>query len=188
MVRLGESKETRCANLSFSAPGLTVADGCMDHKQASSVELLVSRIFGGRSHSTVRASSQFNTFINCHSQVIAPDQHPGLILPYFLLSARVKTFRPFAIPIRHIPTKKHSSHGTNLCRVYLEALPSILVLHLERFLYDVATEGITKASEPVQIAPELEIPHGMILFLSHPRSPGLTIPRVPIQISWHPYL
>ena len=112
MVRLGESKETRCANLSFSAPGLTVADGCMDHKQASSVELLVSRIFGGRSHSTVRASSQFNTFINCHSQVIAPDQHPGLILPYFLLSARVKTFRPFAIPIRHIPTKKHSSHGT----------------------------------------------------------------------------
>ena len=48
--------------------------------------------------------------------------------------------------------------------MYLEALPSILVLHLERFLYDVAMEGITKASEPVQIAPELEIPLGMILF------------------------
>ena len=41
-----------------------------------------------------------------------------------------------------------------------ETLPPFLVLHLGRFLYDAATEGINKISKPVQFAPELEIPIG----------------------------
>ena len=44
----------------------------------------------------------------------------------------------------------------------LEALPSILVLHLERFLYDAATGGVNKISKFVQFAPQLEIPLGTI--------------------------
>ena len=47
-------------------------------------------------------------------------------------------------------------------QVLLEALPSILVLHLERFLYDAAMDGSNKISKFVQFAPELEIPLGTI--------------------------
>ena len=47
----------------FLCSGIDVADGCTDHKQASSVESPISRVFGGRSYSIVRVSSQFNTFI-----------------------------------------------------------------------------------------------------------------------------
>ena len=106
---------------------------------------------------------QANSTDSLSSLATALNQHLGLIRPYLPFSTRGESRpNPSRIPIRYIPTKKHSSHGTNLCGVYLEALPSILVLHLELFLYDVATEGITKVSEPVQIAPELEIPLGII--------------------------
>ena len=47
-------------------------------------------------------------------------------------------------------------------QVDLEALPSILVLHLERFFHDAATDGVNKISKFVQFAPELEIPLGTI--------------------------
>jgi ubiquitin carboxyl-terminal hydrolase 10 len=46
--------------------------------------------------------------------------------------------------------------------VQIEALPPVLALHLERFLYDAAADGIVKISKPVQFAPELEIPVGTI--------------------------
>ena len=50
----------------------------------------------------------------------------------------------------------------------IEVLPPILVLHLKRFLYDTAADSIAKISKPVQFAPELEIPVGMIfLRVSH---------------------
>jgi ubiquitin carboxyl-terminal hydrolase 10 len=52
-------------------------------------------------------------------------------------------------------------------QVLLEVLPPILVLHLERFLYDVAADGIVKIGKPVQFAPGLEIPLGtMFSFVS----------------------
>jgi hypothetical protein len=45
-------------------------------------------------------------------------------------------------------------------QVLTEALPPVLVLHIKRFLYDVAADGIVKINKPVQFAPELEIPLG----------------------------
>jgi ubiquitin carboxyl-terminal hydrolase 10 len=60
-------------------------------------------------------------------------------------------------------------------QVLLEALPQILVLHLERFVYDAATEGINKVSKPIQFAPELEIPIGMIFSFVSPVLPELRI-------------
>jgi hypothetical protein len=39
----------------------------------------------------------------------------------------------------------------------LEALPPILVLNLERFLYEAATEGTNKTGKSVQFESELEI-------------------------------
>ena len=42
----------------------------------------------------------------------------------------------------------------------IEALPSVLVLHLKRFLYDVTADGIVKINKPVRFTPELDIPLG----------------------------
>ena len=53
-------------------------------------------------------------------------------------------------------------------QVLIEVLPSILVLHLKRFLYDVAADGTVKISKPVKFGPELEIPLGTILSFVSP--------------------
>ena len=55
--------------------------------------------------------------------------------------------------------QSNSNEGTQ--QVSLEALPPILVLNLERFPYEAATEGTNKIGKPVQFGPELEIPFGM---------------------------
>ena len=62
-------------------------------------------------------------------------------------------------------------------QVLLEALPQILVLHLERFVYDAATEGINKISKPIRFAPELVIPTGIIFSFVSPVLPML-IPHI----------
>jgi ubiquitin carboxyl-terminal hydrolase 10 len=73
-----------------------------------------------------------------------------------------------------------SSSGEVSQQVLLEALPPVLVLHLERFLYDVAADGMIKISKsikkPILFAPELEIPLGTI-FLFSPCYPRLIISR-----------
>ena len=56
-----------------------------------------------------------------------------------------------------------SSEGSQ--EVLLEALPPVLVLHLERFLYDAAADRINKINKPVQFAPQLEIPPGANIFI-----------------------
>ena len=55
-------------------------------------------------------------------------------------------------------------------QVLLEALPPTLVLHLERFLYDAATDRLSKITKPVQFAPELEIPPGTDVFTPFPHA------------------
>ena len=57
----------------------------------------------------------------------------------------------------------------------IEALPSVLVLHLKRFSYDAATGGIVKIDKHVQFSRELEIPQGTISF--PPRRSKLRIYR-----------
>jgi ubiquitin carboxyl-terminal hydrolase 10 len=54
--------------------------------------------------------------------------------------------------------------------VRFEALPPVLVLHLERFLFDAAADGINKIDKRIQFTPELEIPLGKILSLVFPRA------------------
>ena len=50
----------------------------------------------------------------------------------------------------------------------LEALPPILILHLERFLCHANTDGVIKMRKSIQFMPELEIPLGMILSIDLP--------------------
>jgi hypothetical protein len=43
-------------------------------------------------------------------------------------------------------------------QVLIEALPPVLVLHLNRVRFDAAAGGMTKIGKSIQFAPELEIP------------------------------
>ena len=52
--------------------------------------------------------------------------------------------------------------------ILLDALPPVLVLHLERFLYDATADGIVKISKPVKFVPELEIPTGTLFSFVFP--------------------
>ena len=47
-------------------------------------------------------------------------------------------------------------------QVLIEALPQVLVLHLNRVKYDVAAGCIKKIGKSIELAPELEIPLGTI--------------------------
>ena len=54
-------------------------------------------------------------------------------------------------------------------------LPPVLVLHLKRFLYDVAADGVVKISKPVQFTPELK--SRPVRFSPSFSQAGLSIPR-----------
>jgi hypothetical protein len=53
-----------------------------------------------------------------------------------------------------------SSEGSQ--QVHIEALPSVLVLRLERLVYNASVDGIVEINKPIQFTPELEIPLGTI--------------------------
>jgi ubiquitin carboxyl-terminal hydrolase 10 len=66
-----------------------------------------------------------------------------------------------------VPLSQTSSNDASQ-EILLDALPPVLVLHLERFLYDVTADGIVKISKPIELAPELEIPLGAIISFVFP--------------------
>ena len=97
---------------------------------------------------------------------------------YFLLAlfARMSTLILFRQPdsirtvqdaiarISHSPSVQISASGLGNAsqQILIEALPPVLVLHLNRVRYDAAAGGITKIGKSIQIAPELEIPLGTV--------------------------
>ena len=52
--------------------------------------------------------------------------------------------------------------------VLLEALPPVLVLHLERFLYDSTADRTNKISKRVQFSQNLKIPLGIVFSFRSP--------------------
>ena len=110
---------------------------------------------------------------------ITPTQHPGLFSCFLLFPCARTDLRTLAQPnsvhtiqdaLEHISQPRpvqvgQSSSSEASQQVLLETLPPILVFHLERFLYEGATEGMVKLGKPVQFAPELKIPLGTISLL-----------------------
>jgi ubiquitin carboxyl-terminal hydrolase 10 len=138
------------------------------------------RIFGGKFRSTVRAPNQPDSItiedwrsLHLDIQVRIPSHFPRT---YVLVTDIQKHNSVYAIEnalarISHLQPVQlgPSSLGEASQQVLIEALPPVLVLHLKRFLYDVAADDIVKISKPVQFAPELEIPLGMIFSFLSPK-------------------
>ena len=71
------------------------------------------------------------------------------------------------IPLPQPVQVGQSSSSMASQQVLLDALPPVLVLHLERFVYDATAGGMAKINKPIEFSPELEIPPGMTFsFLS----------------------
>ena len=128
-----------------------------------------------------------------HYQTLAITQtpHSGLFSPFHhthVVETNLQIFRlqPDSVhtiqdALAHLAQPQpvqagQSSSSEASQQVLLEALPPVLVLHLERFLHDAATEGINKISKPVQFGPELEISQGTI-FSVLAKATGLRIVR-----------
>jgi ubiquitin carboxyl-terminal hydrolase 10 len=63
-----------------------------------------------------------------------------------------------------------SSSGEASQQVLLEALPPVLVFHLERFLYDSTADRTNKISKRVQFPQNLKIPLGIVFSFHFPRA------------------
>lgn len=117
--------------------------------------------------------------IGDHANSISRSDFPP-ILPHVLVTNiealqkhdSVRSIENALARISHLQPVQPGPPGFNEASrdVLIEALPPVLILHLKRFLYDVAKGGIIKISKPVKIAPELQIPLGMIFLFCFPYS------------------
>ncbi|KAF8461823.1 hypothetical protein DFH94DRAFT_677586 [Russula ochroleuca] len=121
---------------------------------ASSIESPISRIFGGRSRSVIRAPNQ-------------PDTTTVEDWRLLQLDIQFDSVHTVEDALTHISQPQRASQPVQVGQlsssdvsqqVQIEALPPVLVLHLKRFLYDATADGVVKISKPVKFAPELEIP------------------------------
>jgi ubiquitin carboxyl-terminal hydrolase 10 len=78
-----------------------------------------------------------------------------------------------ALVSRPQPVRVSQSNSSEASQqVQIEVLPPVLILHLERFLYDTTADGTMKFNKPVKFATELEIPLGTVLPVSFPLIQG----------------
>ena len=151
------------------------------HEQANIPESPISRIFGGKSCSVVRATNQLDTVTVENWRSLQLDIQvrldfllravPHTTYKLFAQPDSVHTVqdalaflaRPQAVQANWQVGQSSSSEPSRQLLLDSEMLPPVLVLHLKRFLYDMASDGINKISKPVQFAPELEIAPGTIL-------------------------
>ena len=151
-------------------------------------------MFGGKLRSTVRASNQPDTvttedwrLLQLDIQVCFPSSHLYVLvtdLEALRKHDSVHAVEDALARISHLQLVELGPSGFNSAsqQVQIEALPPVLVLHLKRFLYDVAADDIAKTSKPVRFAPELEIPLGTISPLFPPCQSRLIIPRDSVDL------
>ena len=113
----------------------------------------ITRIFGGKFRSTLRAPRQKDS-------VIVEDWRS---LRLDIQREQIKTIQDALSFISH-PEPVQVSLSTQpgvaveaTQQVLIEALPPVLVLHIKRFHFDMNAKGVVKVSKQVTFGPELEI-------------------------------
>ncbi|KAJ2915233.1 hypothetical protein MD484_g5175, partial [Candolleomyces efflorescens] len=113
----------------------------------------ITRIFGGKSRSTLRAPRQKDS-------VVVEDWRS---LRLDIQREQIRTIQDALSYISHpepvqvsIPTQPGVAVEATQ-QVLIESLPPILVLHIKRFCYDMNVKGVVKVGKQVQFGPELEI-------------------------------
>ncbi|KAI0265012.1 hypothetical protein BGY98DRAFT_939674 [Russula aff. rugulosa BPL654] len=120
-------------------------------KNANPVESPITRIFGGKFCSHDLTSNKPDVVTTKDWRLLHIDiQHDSI--------------RTVQDTLAHISQPQSgeqisaSGLGNPSQQVFIQSLPPVLVLHLNRVRYDAAAGGITKIGKSIQLAPELEIP------------------------------
>ncbi|KAF7305663.1 USP domain-containing protein [Mycena chlorophos] len=118
----------------------------------------ITRIFGGKFRSTLRAPGQRDSVIVEDWRALRLDiQRDGIRTVEDALGiishASTIQITPTASAGAAAPAPIDASQ-----QVLIEALPPVLVLHLKRFCYDIEVGGVVKVGKQIAFGPELEVP------------------------------
>ena len=147
-------------------------------KQIKAVESPITRIFGGRFKSTLRAPGQRDLVLTEDWRSLRLDiqvssthcfSRPPTLTYVLAQHDTVHTIQEALTHLTHpqlIQMIHHLRLGVTIDasqRVLIDGLPPVLVLHV-RFCYDVSVGGVVKVMKQVRFGPELEIGSGMCAF------------------------
>ncbi|THU79480.1 cysteine proteinase [Dendrothele bispora CBS 962.96] len=122
-----------------------------------STESPITRIFGGKFRSTLKAAGQKDSATVEDWRSLKLDIQPDTI--HTIQDAILYHARPspiqLTLPSTH-PTRPNQSIEASQ-QVLIDSLPSILVIHLKRFCYDVQVGGVVKVGKRVSFGEEVVI-------------------------------
>ncbi|KAJ7138260.1 hypothetical protein C8R44DRAFT_838188 [Mycena epipterygia] len=107
----------------------------------------ITRIFGGKFRTTLRAPGQKDSVIVEDWRALRLD----------IQRDQIHTIEDALAFISHPQTVQLSHAAAASQQVLIEALPPVLVLHVKRFCYDTAVGGVVKVGKPIAFGPELEV-------------------------------
>ncbi|KAF8987447.1 cysteine proteinase [Hymenopellis radicata] len=109
----------------------------------------ITKIFGGKARSTLRAPSQKDSVIVEDWRALRLDIQPE----------HVHTIED---AVKHISDPQTIQRGDGMGdasqQMLVEALPAILILHVKRFHFDTTVGDVVKVGKQIVFGPELEIP------------------------------
>ncbi len=119
----------------------------------------ITKIFGGKARSTLRAPTQKDSVIVEDWRALRLDIQPEHI-------------HTIEDAVKHISDPQTIQRGGGMGdasqQMLVEALPAILILHVKRFHFDTTVGDVVKVGKQIVFGPELEIPLGewTVFFLS----------------------
>ncbi|KAJ8468621.1 hypothetical protein ONZ45_g17184 [Pleurotus djamor] len=115
------------------------------------VESAMTRIFGGKFRTTLRAPSQKDSVIVEDWRSLRLDIHPEQI--HTVQDALSHISQPQTVQVTQRPGVTVDASQL----VLIESLPPVLVLHMKRFCYDTDVKGVVKVGKHIAFGPELEV-------------------------------
>jgi len=125
-------------------------------RQAESKESAVSRIFGGTLRSVLHTPGQKD------SVTLEPYQPLQLDVQDAKVATIVDALRHLNEPetVGGVWSASRNANVDATKQVYIDSFPSVLILHLKRFVYDPQEQNVVKRDKPVAYGTELVIPQG----------------------------
>ncbi|KAJ7792837.1 hypothetical protein B0H14DRAFT_3115102 [Mycena olivaceomarginata] len=128
-------------------------------RTVKSAESPITRIFGGRFRSTLRAPGQKDSVIVEDWRSLRLDiQRDGI---HTIADALALISHPHTVQVSH-PSRPGIVVNASQ-QILIDALPPILILHVKRFCYDTAVGGVVKVGKRLAFGPELEVGNDVLV-------------------------